>query len=176
MKDELLDLINEKDEIIGTVWKSEAHKIPKLIHREVAIVIFNDKGETLLQQRSMQKKVNPGEWKVAAAGHIGSGEDPVDAIKREVQEELGIEITPVFFEKSEIYSNCLESHLTYIYYALVKDHPKITFAKNEVMATEWVKLSQLIAFSKTHNYDLKALSFKMTLKIAQKLGNIHKEL
>ena len=170
MKDELLYLINEKDEVIGSVWKSEAHKNPKLIHREVAIVIFNDKGETLLQQRSMQKKVNPGEWKVAAAGHIGFGEDPEVAIKREVKEELGIEIDPIFFGKSNITTVGLESHLTYIYYALVKGYPNIMFAKNEVMATEWVKLGQLNDFSKTHDYELKSLSHKMTLKIAQKLG------
>jgi isopentenyldiphosphate isomerase len=170
MKDELLDLVNEKDEIIGSVWKSEAHKNPKLIHREVGIVIFNDKGETLLQQRSMHKKVNPGEWKVAAAGHIGSGENPTDAIEREVREELGIEISPIFFEKSVITSIGQESHLTYIYYALVTDHPNIVFAEKEVMSTEWVKLTQLVEFSKTHDYNLESLSYRMTIKIAQKQG------
>ena len=50
--DELLDLVNEKDVVIGTVLKSEAHKDPTKIHRQVDLVIFNDKGEVLLQQRS----------------------------------------------------------------------------------------------------------------------------
>jgi len=48
MQDELIDLVNEKDEIIGTVWKSQAHKDPKLIHREVGIAIFNTDGCVLL--------------------------------------------------------------------------------------------------------------------------------
>ena len=43
--DELLDLVNEDDEVIGTVWKSKAHKDPSKIHREVAIVIVNNKEE-----------------------------------------------------------------------------------------------------------------------------------
>ena len=54
-EDELLDLVNEKDEVIGEVWKSVAHKDPTKIHREVAIVVFNNKSEVLLQQRSFKK-------------------------------------------------------------------------------------------------------------------------
>lgn len=65
--DELLDLVNENDEITGTVWKSEVHRNPYLIHREVAIAVFNEKGEILLQQRSLKKENSPGEWKITAA-------------------------------------------------------------------------------------------------------------
>jgi isopentenyldiphosphate isomerase len=52
MVDELLDLVDESDQIIGELWKSKAHKGPKLIHREVAIIIHNDKSKVLFQKRS----------------------------------------------------------------------------------------------------------------------------
>lgn len=35
--------------------------------------------------------------KITAAGHVGAGEDPNMAVKREVEEELGITIDPVYF-------------------------------------------------------------------------------
>lgn len=92
--DELLDLVNEKDEVIGEVWKSEAHRDPAKFHREVAIVVFNNKREVLLQQRSFKKSHDPGQWKITAAGHVGKGEKPEDAVKRELEEELGLKIVP----------------------------------------------------------------------------------
>ena len=97
--DELLDLVNEKDEVIGEVWKSVAHKDPTKIHREVAIVVFNNKSEVLLQQRSFKKSHDPGEWKLTAAGHVGKGEDPKDAAIRELEEELGLKTTLKYFGK-----------------------------------------------------------------------------
>ena len=100
MKDELLDLVDESDKVIGTVWKSQAHKDPKLLHREVAIIVFNDKREVLLQQRSLNKSSDPGEWKLTAAGHIGAGEAPLVAAKRELKEEMGIDLEPNFYNRS----------------------------------------------------------------------------
>src|SRR3989344_5920035 len=96
-KDELLDLVNEEDEVIGTVWRSEAHKNPSKIHREIAVAVFNHKGEVLIQQRSMKKTNDPGEWKITAAGHVASGENPKDSAEREVLEELGIKVKPILF-------------------------------------------------------------------------------
>ena len=52
MSDELIDQVDENDEIIGSIFKSQAHQNPSLIHREVAIVVFNKKGEVLLQQKN----------------------------------------------------------------------------------------------------------------------------
>ena len=49
MADELLDLVNEDDDIIGEVWKSTAHKDPKLIHREISVIISYTKNKVLFQ-------------------------------------------------------------------------------------------------------------------------------
>jgi isopentenyldiphosphate isomerase len=56
-----------------------------LTHREVVIYIFNSKGELLLQQRSLQKKINPGRWTISAVGHVDAQEEPSAAIIREVK-------------------------------------------------------------------------------------------
>ena len=86
--DELLDLVNEKDEVIGEVWKSEANSNPKLIHREILVYVFDDQNRMLLQQRSFTKKVYPGQWAETCAGHIGKGEKPKIAAYRELSEEF----------------------------------------------------------------------------------------
>lgn len=167
--DELLDLVNDKDEIIGSVWKSEAHTNPKLIHREVAIAIFTKKGEVLLQQRSMKKETGPGEWKTSCAGHTGKGETPDHAIKREVNEELGLEIEPVFFKKIFSKYKDKESRFFYVYYTLLQDRQPVKIDKEEVMNTKWIKITKLEEFAGTHEYDLTGTSHKIILEASEKI-------
>lgn len=87
MADELLDLVDENDKIIGEVWKSKANQNPKLIHREVAAIVYNEAGKVLFQKRSKYKKVNPGIWAETVAGHVGKVEKPLVAAHRELVEE-----------------------------------------------------------------------------------------
>lgn len=59
-------------------------------HVGVAIIyIENDNNEFLLQKTSKQK----GGLYSSTGGHISHGEEPLDTIKREVQEELGLDIS-----------------------------------------------------------------------------------
>lgn len=97
--DELLDLVDENDNVIGEVWKSEANRDPKLIHREVAILIFDDRNQVLLQQRSLKKAHQPGFWTIAAAGHVTKGMSPKETAHKELKEELGFDVDLKFAEK-----------------------------------------------------------------------------
>lgn len=168
MTDELLDLVDKNDRVLGTVLKSVAHGDPNLIHREVAIAVFNDKGEVLLQQRSMNK-TSPGSWKITAAGHVKSGEDPRKAIIREVYEELGIKIDPIFYKKVfeiDVYNGKpFESKFYWIYYSKVDSNINIKLNPSEVMDALWVKISNLGLFSKTHDYDIDSISHKIITQI-----------
>jgi len=173
MADELLDLVDENDDIVGEVWKHQAHGNPKLIHREVAIAVFNNKGEVLLQQRSNKKENDPGVWKTTAAGHVGRGEDPKDAVIREVSEELGIVVNPIFYKK--IFREQLEdgkiseSRFFWIYYAIVDGDLEIKLDVDEVADARWVKVRQLEDFSRENKYTLNSLSHKMIMELAEKL-------
>ncbi len=57
----------------------------------VAAVIFNERGEFLLAQRPAGKAY-AGYWEFPG-GKVEPGEDPATAVKRELHEELGIEVT-----------------------------------------------------------------------------------
>ncbi len=152
MADELLDLVNKKDEVIGEVWKSAAHKDPTLIHREVSVLLFNKEGETLLQQRGMKKLINPGQWQIAACGHIGKGEEPLEAAKRETEEEMSIKVEPIFAYKYFKTSKDRESRFFYVYYAFIPKDTKIVMNDNEVMAAKWLKLSDIGEFIAKNNF------------------------
>lgn len=167
MVDELLDLVDENDNVIGTVWKSVAHDDPSKIHREADITVFNKNGEVLIQRRSM-KKSSPGKWENTATGHVLAGENPTDSIVREVKEELGLRIKPTFFKKVFVKEKT-ESKFYWIYYAIVDKPLKLKLDKNEVMDTKWIRPEQLETFAKDNWWDINGESHAMILDIKSRL-------
>ena len=92
MSEEIFDVVNERDEVIGQAPRREVHA-RGLWHRAVHILVFNAKGETFLQKRSMLKDTHPGTWDSASSGHVDAGEDYDPCALREVREEIGLHLT-----------------------------------------------------------------------------------
>ena len=68
-------------------------EIPNEYSQVVHAWIRNDKGEFLIQKRSMKKKFFPGQWSVTGGG-ADVGETTLDALYRECKEEIGINLIP----------------------------------------------------------------------------------
>ncbi len=115
MNEELLDVVDEKGEIIKTLPRSEIHGNPSLLHRVVHVIVFNRKGDLLLQKRSMNKDVAPGKWDTSIGGHVNASETVDASLKREAEEELGIKKCTFNFLYSYVHSNKYESELVYTY-------------------------------------------------------------
>lgn len=90
MEDEIYDVVNQYDEVIGQATRGEIHRAG-LKHRAVHIFVFNSAGQIFLQKRSQKKDKAPGSWDSSASGHLDCGEDYDDCAVRELKEELGIE-------------------------------------------------------------------------------------
>lgn len=93
MSDEIFDVVNERDEVIGRELRGEVHR-RGLRHRAVHILIFNKAGSVFLQKRSMKKDLHPGVWDSSASGHLDCGEDYDACAARELREEIGLDVTP----------------------------------------------------------------------------------
>src|SRR5688572_32467185 len=89
MSEEIFDVVNDRDEIIGRNTRAEVHRLG-LQHRAVHVVVFNARGEIFLQKRSMKKDCFPGAWDSSAAGHLDCGEEYDVCAVRELGEELGL--------------------------------------------------------------------------------------
>jgi isopentenyl-diphosphate delta-isomerase type 1 len=88
VNEEIFDVVNERDEVIGRNTRAEVHRLG-LRHRAVHVLVFNRRGEIFLQKRSMKKDRFPGAWDSSAAGHLDCGEDYDACAVRELREELG---------------------------------------------------------------------------------------
>lgn len=86
---EILEIVNERDEVIGTAARSEIHR-RGLLHRAVHIFVFDPEGNIYVQRRAASKDRHPGKLDSSAAGHVDPGESYLQTASRELQEELGI--------------------------------------------------------------------------------------
>ncbi len=87
-------------QVIGVAPRKQCHGNPALIHRSVHVVVFNDRGQILLQKRNLLKDIQPGKWDTAVGGHLAVGDTYETAADREFREELGTApvqpLTPLF--------------------------------------------------------------------------------
>jgi isopentenyldiphosphate isomerase len=181
--DELICLVNEKDELIGPVLKSEAHSDKFKIHREAAVFIFTESQEGLFQQRSFDKTFSPGQWKISAAGHVGYGEEPAEAMKREIKEELGIKVDKLTYwgknfkeEVGEIVNGVSkeQARFFWLYYVILDDRADLKLQKEEVNDARWVGLDErsMVDFSQETGFNLESGAWKSMKKCAEELGLI----
>jgi 8-oxo-dGTP diphosphatase len=60
-----------------------------MIKENAAILLYDEQGKILMIQRTLDAKKNPGCWSFFGGG-MEKGETPLQAVKREAKEELGI--------------------------------------------------------------------------------------
>jgi len=97
---EIVDLVDEEDLVIGQAPRTEVRS-RNLLHREVAAIVRNGPGEIFVHRRTDTKDVFPGMYDMFVAGVVTSGETYDQAIRRELEEELGVEeVEPAFLFKS----------------------------------------------------------------------------
>ena len=95
--------ISEQDEPLGSISKIDAHQGAGVFHRAFSVLLFNTKGEMLLQQRSGERSRFPmfGRMRVAHTPYSPEELDEVDAMGvkqaalRKLEQELGIDPSTV---------------------------------------------------------------------------------
>jgi len=87
--EEIIAVVNEKDEVVDTKQISYIHKVG-LLHRESYIYLINFNNEVLLQKRSDNSL-----WDHSAAGHFSEKESYKEGAIREFEEELGVKIETI---------------------------------------------------------------------------------
>ena len=122
-------------------------------HLVVHIWVVSSHGEFLIQRRSDNKKLMPGEW-AATGGAAISGEDSYTAANRELYEELGIPSNKQTLKKlTRIKRRNSLLDIWFINTDISVD--KLRLQQNEVAEARWVSREQfktMIEKGKFHNY------------------------
>jgi isopentenyl-diphosphate delta-isomerase type 1 len=135
MSEEIFDVVNERDEVIGQAPRSEVHR-RQLNHRAVHVLVFNARGELFLQKRSMLKDCFPGAWDSSASGHLDRGEEYDACAVREVREELGVQLreTPERLFKVEA---CIQTGHEFVWVYQCRHDGPFTLHPEEIEEGGW---------------------------------------
>lgn len=133
MAEEIFDVCDEQDRVIGQAPRSIVHE-KGLLHRAVHIWVFRSDGRLMLHRRSLMKDEYPDCYTSSASGHLSAGEDYDVAAPRELEEELGLRGELRFLVKLPASSETANEHT--VLYRLNSDEPP-TPDPGEIAAIEY---------------------------------------
>lgn len=154
MSTEFVILVDENDQEIGTMEKQEAHE-KAVLHRAFSVMVFNSRGEILLQQRALNKYHSGGLWTNTCCSHPRPGEEVKQAAHRRLMEEMGFdcELEPhqTFIYKAPFENGLTEHELDHVFIGKFDKDP--LFNTDEVNDFQWITLENL--YSELKNNPLK---------------------
>lgn len=142
--DELI-LVDEWDREVGFLDKTQCHRGAGILHRAFSILIFNECGELLIQQRSRSKRLWPLYWSNSCCSHPRSAETMSRATARRLQEELGIACPLRFLFKFQYQAQFdpegAENELCSVY--IGRSRAPVRADRNEICAWHWISPEDL---------------------------------
>ena len=138
-------LVDEKDRPIGLEDKLKAHQNGGRLHKAISVLVFNGKGETLLQQRAMTKYHAPGKWANTCCSHPMDKESSLDAAHRRLKEEMGFDCNLKeafeFIYKADVGGGLTEYEYDHVFFGDYEG--EIIPNCDEVMAYRWEGLDDV---------------------------------
>ena|ERR1700722_5709720 len=137
---ESLILVDEADREIGHLSKLRCHEGRGVLHRAFSVLIFNRRGELLLQQRAASKPLWPLYWSNSCCSHPRRSETMEAAVHRRVQEELGLRCALRFLFKFQYQAQFetvgAENEICSVYIGRCSE--PVRFDHSEILATRWI--------------------------------------
>jgi len=137
-------LVDEKDNAVGTMEKMEAHRKGEL-HRAFSVVVYNSKGEILLQKRAKTKYHSGGLWTNACCSHPQPNESMAEATARKLKQEMGIalhlDFAFKFIYQIKLDRNLVEHEYDHVFTGLFDGEPVVN--AEEVEDWKFVNLISL---------------------------------
>lgn len=93
--DELLDIVDSNDTIIGQKYRTELYTENASNFRVINALLINQERKVWIPRRSANKKLFPLCLDASVGGHVMAGETYDQAFMRELKEELNLELDVV---------------------------------------------------------------------------------
>lgn len=134
----------------GTMAKADAHEPPGHLHEAFSVLVFDDRGRTLLQRRASTKYSFAGLWTNACCSHPLPGHELVEQARSRTRAEIGLapdlELAGDFTYRAEDVASGLVEHehdTVLVGYVPVGSVPVVD--PSEVDETRWVSFVELHA-------------------------------
>lgn len=145
---EAVVLVDGDDREVGEAEKLAAHAPPGRLHRAVSVFVFSPAGDLLLQRRAASKYHFAGLWSNTCCGHPRPGESVLDAGRRRLADEVGmdcdlVEVAVLRYEAHDDVSGLVERELDHLLVGVSDAVPQPNPA--EVDEVRWAPAADVVA-------------------------------
>ncbi len=142
----LIDVLSDAGLRTGEILtRAEVHRLGKC-HRAIHLYLFNSYHELLLQKRALNVDNFPGFFSISVAGHVDAGESSSTCVRREVEEELGLDSSQLkfdflfsFFQEAVLSETYIDRQFNDVYVTRTDINPEtIRVDPSEVAEVEFV--------------------------------------
>lgn len=138
-------LVDQEDNAIGTMEKMEAHR-KGVLHRAFSVMLYNSKGDILLQRRARSKYHSGGLWTNACCSHPLPDETMDEATRRKLKQEMGIDLRTEyvykFIYRTSLDKGLIEHEYDHVFKGIFDGEPVIN--KQEVEDWKFISPRQLL--------------------------------
>ena len=165
---EFWDLYDHQRQLTGETWQRGLALPAARYHLVVHVVIFNQEGQLLIQQRQTDKASWPDKWDFAAAGSALIGETTQEAGERETLEELGLTID--LSGQRPFLTVTFPAGFDDYYLCILGDHAQdVRIQKEEVQAYRWVNETEFHELVESGDF-IPYFFYREIFRLKQNLG------
>ena len=141
--EELVVLLDGRGRPAGTMPKARVHGPDTPLHLAFSVYLFDSGGRLLVTRRALGKRTWPGVWTNSCCGHPAPGEDPADAARRRLGQELGLRparlapVLPHFTYRATDASGVVEHEVCPVFFAHLDGDPEPAPAPDPAEVAEW---------------------------------------
>ncbi len=149
MSEELVILVDENDNPIGSEEKVKCHLPNGKLHRAFTALLFDEDGRLVLTRRAKEKMLWPSDWDGTFASHPRESETYVSSGERRMPEELGIKGTLDYLHKFEYHVPYKdvgsENEICGTLIGIIDKSTELKEIEGEIDEIKWISSKELIA-------------------------------
>ncbi len=140
--DELLDVVDENDRVIGQEYRSIIYK-KNLSFRVINAFLINKQKELWIPRRTSHKKLFPSCLDASVGGHVMTGENYDQAFERELQEELNIKSSQISYQLIAKLTPYQHGVSAFMHVYLIATDTTPHYNPNDFSDASWINISEL---------------------------------
>jgi isopentenyl-diphosphate Delta-isomerase len=167
---ELVVLLDERGEAVGTADKAGVHHADTPLHLAFSCYLFDPAGRLLVTRRAVAKRTWPGVWTNSCCGHPGPDEPMEPAVRRRVRQELGLDVEglrcvlPGFRYRATAPDGVVENEVCPVYVGRVRADPRPD--PGEVEQWRWVDWPGFLELARAHPWALSPWAVEQAAALA----------
>lgn len=148
---QLVELVDAAGGAAGSCTVAEAHTAPGRLHRAFSVLLLDEQGRVLIQQRAAVKTRFALRWANACCGHPAPGQTVREAAAVRLVEEIGVRDVPVheagvhYYLAEDPETGRVEHEYDHVLVGVMPPGPRFEPDPAEVADLSWVAADELRA-------------------------------